>query len=198
MKSRSVSRCPRACRLPTLPWIRPLQWLQLPREVGKDPETGKAISANVGRFGPYLKVGELFASLPKDEDVLTIGLNRAIDLIVEKRESLAKRLIRSMGDHPETGDSIEAYKGKFGPYLKSGKLMASLPKTADVETMTLDDAVKLLPPRARRRRKRARAKPRRRSRRRKPSAPPRLKQQPRREQTRRVVRRPPFWQKEAR
>jgi DNA topoisomerase-1 len=121
-----------------------LQWLQLPREVGKDPETGKAISANVGRFGPYLKVGELFASLPKDEDVLTIGLNRAIDLIVEKRESLAKRLLRTLGDHPESGEAIEAYKGKFGPYLKAGKLMASLPKNADVDTMTLEDAVKLL------------------------------------------------------
>jgi DNA topoisomerase-1 len=135
---------PKGVAIATIDLDTALQWLQLPREVGQDPETGKLISANVGRFGPYLKVGELFASLPKDEDVLTIGLNRAIDLIVEKRESLAKRLICSLGNHPETGEAIETYKGKFGPYLKAGKLMASLPKSADAETMTLEDAVALL------------------------------------------------------
>ena len=121
-----------------------LKLLELPRDVGIDPQRGKMITAGIGRFGPYLKSGDLYVSIPADADVLTIGLNRAVDLIVAKQESEAKRLIREFGPHPKTSDEISAYKGRFGPYLKSGKLMASLPKTADVETMSLEEAVKLL------------------------------------------------------
>ena len=123
---------------------RALQLLELPREIGNDPSTGNKISAGIGRFGPYLKSGDLYVQLPPGEDVLTIGLNRAIDLVVAKHESVAKRLIRFIGKHPKTGDDITAYRGRFGPYLKSGKLMANVPKGADIEAMTAEDAAALL------------------------------------------------------
>ena len=123
---------------------RALQLLELPRAIGRDPQTGNAISAGIGRFGPYLKSGDLYVQLPPGEDVLTIGLNRAIDLVVAKHESVAKRLIRVIGPHPKSGDEIVAYKGRFGPYLKSGKLMANVPKNADIEAMTVEEAAALL------------------------------------------------------
>ncbi len=124
------------------------QLLSLPREVGKDPENGQMILANTGKFGNYLKSGDLFVQLPADEDLFTIGLNRAVDLVVAKRESVAKRLIREFGPHPKSGDAIAAYKGRFGPYLKAGKLMANVPKNADIEAMTIEEAAAILDTRA--------------------------------------------------
>ncbi len=121
-----------------------LSLLSLPREVGLNPQTGKMISAGIGRFGPFLKSGDLYASLPAGDDVLTVGLNRAVDLIVAKIESEAKRLIRVIGQHPETGADITAYKGRFGPYIKSGKVMANVPKSVDIEALDLETAVKML------------------------------------------------------
>ncbi len=123
---------------------RALQLLELPREIGRDPQTGNNITAGIGRFGPYLKTGDLYVQLPPGEDVLTIGLNRAIDLVVAKHESVAKRLIRVIGTHPKGGAEITASKGRFGPYIKSGKLMANVPKGADIEAMTVEEAVALL------------------------------------------------------
>ncbi len=123
---------------------RALQLLELPRGIGTDPQTGNQISAGIGRFGPYLKSGDLYVQLPPGEDVLTIGLNRAIDLVVAKHENVAKRLIRSIGRHPKTGDEITAFKGRFGPYVKSGKLMANVPKAVSLETMTVEEAAALL------------------------------------------------------
>ncbi len=121
-----------------------LKLLELPREIGKDPQSGHTISAGIGRFGPYLKSGDLYVQLPADENVLTIGLNRAIDLVVAKHESVAARLIRSFGTDPATGSEIAAYKGRFGPYLKSGKLMANVPKGVDLDALAPDEALALL------------------------------------------------------
>jgi DNA topoisomerase-1 len=121
-----------------------LQLLELPREIGRDPQSGNTISAGIGRFGPYLKSGDLYVQLPADENVLTIGLNRAIDLVVAKHENLAKRLIRDFGKNPKTGDEVTAYRGRFGPYLKCGKLMANVPKGIDLDALALDEAIALL------------------------------------------------------
>ena len=121
-----------------------LKLLELPRQIGTDPQTGNMISAGIGRFGPFLKTGDLYVQIPAGDDVLTIGLNRAVDLVVAKHESVAKRLIRDIGEHPKSKAVITAYKGRFGPYIKSGKLMANVPKTIDIETMSVEDAVALL------------------------------------------------------
>ena len=82
--------------------------LALPREVGRHPETGEPILAGIGRYGPWLRHEDSYAAIPADEDVLAIGLNRAVDLIADKeiRESRArgpKQVLRKLGPHPDDG-----------------------------------------------------------------------------------------------
>ncbi len=113
--------------------------LSLPRLVGLHSETGEKIEAGVGRFGPYVKMGAIFASLDRDDDVLHLGFNRAMDLIAKKQES-----IRSLGPHPKDGAPVVARKGRFGPYAQWGKTVANLPRGADLTTFTLNEAVVLL------------------------------------------------------
>ena len=122
--------------------------LSLPREVGKHPETGQPIKAGIGRFGPYLQHERIYASIPADEDVLTIGINRAVDLIKTKTERAAQSKLRDIGRHPKDDKDIALYKGRFGPYLKHGRTMATLPKDVDADTLTLEAAVALVDARA--------------------------------------------------
>jgi DNA topoisomerase I len=113
--------------------------LSLPRFVGLHPESGQKIEAGVGRFGPYVKMGAIFASLDRDDDVLHIGLNRAMDLIGKKQDS-----IRSLGDHPKDGVPVVARKGRFGPYAQWGNTVANLPRGVELQDFTLEQAVALL------------------------------------------------------
>jgi DNA topoisomerase I len=121
-----------------------LKLLSLPREVGKHPETGQPIKAGIGRFGPYLQHERVYASIPADEDVLTIGINRAVDLIKTKTERAAQAKLRDIGRHPKDDKDIALYKGRFGPYLKHGRTVATLPKDVDPDALTLDAAVALI------------------------------------------------------
>ena len=113
--------------------------LSLPREVGAHPQTGDMIEASIGRFGPYLKYQGKFASLPKDEDVLAIGINRSVDILAEA----AKKAGRTLGNHPD-GGTIEMKKGRFGPYIEHNKLRAPVPRGTDMETVTLEMALEWL------------------------------------------------------
>ncbi len=113
--------------------------LSLPRLVGVHPETGQKIEANIGRFGPYVKMGALFASLDRDDNVLHLGLNRAMDLIAKKQES-----VRTLGAHPKDGGDVIVRKGRFGPYVQWGNMVANLPKGREMTDMALDEAVALL------------------------------------------------------
>src|SRR3954452_21368649 len=119
--------------------------LSLPREIGKHPETGEAITAGIGRFGPYLKHGAAFASLSADDDVLTIGLNRAVTLLAEAKNGQRRgpQLLREIGRHPE-GGAIGVYRGRYGPYVSHDGVIASLPKGADPDSYALDEAIALL------------------------------------------------------
>jgi DNA topoisomerase-1 len=122
-----------------------LRLLALPRELGRHPETGEAILAGIGRFGPYIKHGTIFKSLAPDDDVLTIGVNRAVVLFAEpvaQRRS-GPRLLRELGEHPE-GGAVAVYAGRYGPYVSHDGVIASLPRTADPDTFSLDQAVPLL------------------------------------------------------
>lgn len=122
-----------------------LALLSLPREIGKHPESGKTISAGLGRFGPYLLHDAKYTSLKGDDDVLTIGINRAVSLIAEKK-LFAKSTItplKVLGSHPEGGE-IAIYGGRYGNYVKHGKINATLPKDSEVESYTLDEAMQLL------------------------------------------------------
>ncbi|WP_207476180.1 type I DNA topoisomerase [Arenibaculum pallidiluteum] len=121
-----------------------LKLLALPRDVGPHPETGEMISAGIGRFGPYLKHGSVYKSLPADDDVLEIGLNRAVVLLGEAAKRAAAVPGRALGDHPADGKPVMLHSGRFGPYVKHGSLMASLPRSAEPESFTLEAAVELL------------------------------------------------------
>ncbi len=113
--------------------------LSLPRLVGKHPETGQDMEAGLGRFGPYIKMGSIFASLDKDDDILSIGVNRAVDVIGRKLAS-----VRIVGQHPKDGADIQVRKGRFGPYLQHGQMVANLPRTLTMDDVTMDGALALL------------------------------------------------------
>jgi len=126
-----------------------LALLELPRLLGQHPETGKDVRAAIGRFGPYVMHDGTFASLKSTDDVLAIGLPRALELFELKKAGPGKRgLVRVVGPHPVDGESIEAYVGKFGPYVKHGGINATLPKNLPVEDVTVELAVELLAERA--------------------------------------------------
>ena len=113
--------------------------LSLPRLVGLHPEGGEKIEAGLGRFGPYVKMGSIFASLDKDDDVLVLGLNRAVDLLAKKLAS-----VRSIGAHPADQQPVMVKKGRFGPYAQHGTMVATLPRGVMMDDITLDEAVALL------------------------------------------------------
>jgi DNA topoisomerase-1 len=118
-----------------------LALLSLPRDVGPDAETGEMITAAIGRFGPYIKLGGTYVSLKGDDDVLTIGLNRAVHLMAEAPR---KDPPRELGPHPKDSKPVTQRAGRWGPYVKHGKLMATLPKDMDKDSITLEQAVALL------------------------------------------------------
>jgi DNA topoisomerase I len=130
-----------------------LNLLSLPREVGKNPETGEPIKAGIGRFGPYVQHEKTYASLEQGDDVFTIGLNRAVTLIAEK---IAKGPGRGrfkvdpgkvLGDHP-SGGSIAVKNGRYGPYVTHDGTNATLPSDLTPETVTLAQAIELIDARA--------------------------------------------------
>src|SRR5712692_10186598 len=122
-----------------------LRLLALPREIGRHPETGEPIIAGIGRFGAYIKHGTSFTSLGADDDVLTIGLNRAVVLLAEPASERRRgpQLLRTLGAHPE-GGTVGLYQGRYGPYVSHDGIIASLPKGADPDAFTLEAAVELL------------------------------------------------------
>jgi DNA topoisomerase-1 len=126
-----------------------LKLLALPREVGLDAD-GEAVMAGINRYGPFVQRGRTYARLDRDDDVLTIGMNRALTLLEEKGGRGGRRgggtasAGKTLGEHPEDGKPIELRDGRFGPYLKWNKLNASLPKGTDPETLAFDAAVEIL------------------------------------------------------
>jgi DNA topoisomerase-1 len=146
---------------------RALGLLSLPREIGKHPEDGEPIVAGVGRFGPYVQHGKTYANLTAGEDVLTIGLNRAVALIEEKRAKGGRKGRRggdpgrALGEHPDKGGPIVVKTGRYGPYVSHDGVNATLPADLTPETITLEQAVGLLEARSTRGgKKRGDAKPR--------------------------------------
>jgi len=133
---------------------RALALLALPREVGIHPEDNEPIIAGVGRFGPYVKHGKTYANLEEGDDVLNVGLNRAVTLIAEKKANpnRGRRFGtdpgKVLGEHPDKGGPIVAKKGRYGPYVSHDGINATLPGDKTPETITLEEAVSLLDARA--------------------------------------------------
>lgn len=136
-----------------------LTLLSLPRELGSHPDTGKPIVAGMGRFGPYLLHDGKYTSL-KNDDVLTIGINRAVAVLSDAKPTKSSEPIRTLGTHPEDNSTIAIYDGRYGPFVKHGKTNASLPKGTDVNSFTLDEALALLEKKIPAKAKKAPAKPR--------------------------------------
>ena len=121
-----------------------VQLLDLPRTLGLHPETGNPIKANIGRYGPYVQHERTFASLKPAEgdNVLTIELDRALELIAQKRQKSAP--LRTLGAHPASGKPIDVFEGRYGPYVKHEKTNATIPKDMDKDQITLEQAVQLV------------------------------------------------------
>ncbi len=131
-----------------------LALLALPREVGMHPEDGEPIIAGVGRFGPYVKHGKTYANLDSGEDVLTVGLNRAVSLIAEKKANPGRSRRfgadpgRPLGEHPDKGGPVVVKNGRYGPYVSHAGINATLPADMSPDNVTLEQAIGLLEARA--------------------------------------------------
>lgn len=135
------SSLPRGMKTADITLEKAIDLLLLPKELGVFPETGEKIVANVGRFGPYIQSGKIFASVPKDEDILEIGLNRAIALLMDKKAKMAP--LRIIGPHPEGGD-VGVFSGRFGPVVRHENREANLTRVIVIDDITLEEAIKLL------------------------------------------------------
>ncbi|MCC5904893.1 MAG: type I DNA topoisomerase [Balneolaceae bacterium] len=122
-----------------------IRLLELPRTLGNHPETGKEIKAGVGRYGPFVLHDGTFKSLKKTDDVLEVGLDRAVELLKEKSKGRrGSSAIQDLGNHPETDQPVKVMDGRYGPYIKYGRKNISLPKGTEPEKVTMGDAVRLI------------------------------------------------------
>jgi DNA topoisomerase-1 len=142
------SSLPKGWDAATLTLERACHLLSLPREVGLHPETGKMITAGLGRFGPFVAHDGTYANLPSIDDAFEVGLNRAVTLIAEKQNRGAGRrgqtALKELGEHPSLGGPIEVRDGRYGPYVAHGKVYATLPKGMDPQSVTMEIAVALV------------------------------------------------------
>jgi DNA topoisomerase-1 len=124
--------------------------LSLPREIGAHPETGKPITASIGRYGPYLAHDGKYAKLGSTAEVFETGMNAAVAKLADaasgagRKGGASREPIAVLGKHPESGKDVKAMEGKYGPYVSDGTTHATLPKGADPKTVTLDEAVRLI------------------------------------------------------
>ncbi|MFN7599140.1 MAG: type I DNA topoisomerase [Cereibacter sp.] len=127
---------------------RALMLLNLPRRIGPHPADGQMVEAAIGRFGPYVKHGATYANLADVDEVFTIGMNRAVEVIAQKAArgrgtAAAAQPLRDLGTHPD-GGVVQVMPGRYGPYVKWAKINATLPKDLSPDTVTLDEALALI------------------------------------------------------
>jgi DNA topoisomerase I len=149
-KEAKRSSLPKGWKVEDIDHEKALALLNLPRDVGKHPESGKMISAGLGRYGPFVLHDGTYANLESIEDVFSIGLNRAVTVIAEKQANGGKRggrtaaaALKALGDHPD-GGAITVRDGRYGPYVNWGKVNATLPKGKDPQTVTVEEALVLI------------------------------------------------------
>ncbi len=133
----------------TIDLDRALRLLNLPREVGPHPEDGAMIFAGVGRYGPYVQHNGVYANLASADEVFDLGLNRAVAVLAEKaagrgQTRRAAGPSRELGPHPVSGQPIRVLAGRYGPYVKHGDTNANLPRGADPQTITIEEAAALI------------------------------------------------------
>ena len=126
-----------------------LKFLSLPRQIGLHPETQTPIVSNFGRFGPFILHDGTYVNLESAEEVFTVGINRAVDMLAAKKaKGFSPRgraaALKDLGAHPDGTGTVQVFNGKYGAYVKHGKINATLPKDKTPETVTLDEAVALI------------------------------------------------------
>jgi DNA topoisomerase-1 len=150
------SSIPKGIDAATIDFEKAMQLLSLPREVGIHPTEGGMITAGLGRYGPFIlhdnDGAKTYVNLESIEDVFSVGLNRAVTLLAEKRagggrsrfQRAAPKIIKDLGEHPAEGGSVQVLDGRYGPYVKHGSVNATVPKSKDPASLTMDEAVALI------------------------------------------------------
>ena len=134
-----------------------LQLLSLPKTLGNHSETGEPVTADFGRYGPYIKSGKTNAKLFPPLSPLTVTLDEALPLLAKSKKGSVE--LRTIGNHPKTGEALVLKDGRYGPYITDGKVNASIPKELSPDTLLLENAAELIdkrraaPPKKRRRKK---------------------------------------------
>ncbi|MBV6656674.1 MAG: type I DNA topoisomerase [Devosiaceae bacterium] len=138
----------------TMDLERALRLLSLPRLVGQHPESGKDIQAGIGRYGPFVLHDGMYANLDSVDEVFDVGLNRAVAVLAEKAANGgrggrrgAPAALKTLGDHPD-GGAVTVHSGRYGPYVKHGKINATIPKDIEPEAVTMEQALELIAARA--------------------------------------------------
>ncbi|WP_339114267.1 type I DNA topoisomerase [Thioclava sp. GXIMD2076] len=138
---------PKTWSLEDLDLDKAMLLLNLPREIGPHPEDGEMIESAIGRFGPYVKHLKTYANLPSVEDVFTVGMNHAVELLAQKAarggRGAAAKPLKELGDHPD-GGAVSVMPGRYGPYVKWEKVNATIPKEVEPEQVTMEQAVEWL------------------------------------------------------
>ncbi len=137
---------PKGWEIEAMDLEKALMLLSLPRPVGPHPEDGEMIEAGIGRYGPFVKHGKKYANLPEVDEVFTIGMNRAVEVLAAKPErgrAAAAEPLKELGEHPD-GGALAVMKGRYGPYVKWDKVNATLPKDMEPEAITLEQAIELV------------------------------------------------------
>ncbi|WP_394689815.1 type I DNA topoisomerase [Hoeflea sp.] len=148
-KEAKRSSLPKGWAVDSIDHEKALALLSLPRDIGQHPESGKMISAGLGRYGPFVLHEKTYANLESIEDVFSIGLNRAVSVIAEKiakgpgRGRGTPAALKTLDDHPD-GGPITVRDGKYGPYVNWGKINATLPKDKDPASVTMEEALELI------------------------------------------------------
>jgi DNA topoisomerase I len=146
---------PKDIPIDTLTFELALKLLALPRTVGNHPETGEIITANLGRYGPYLAHNKKYAKLQTTEDVFNVGMNMAVALLAAPPKFGARGApraavpaLKDLGEHPVSSMPVKVLSGRYGAYVTDGTTNATLPNNMDPLDMTMDVAVNLLAERA--------------------------------------------------
>ncbi|ADG68026.1 DNA topoisomerase I [Planctopirus limnophila DSM 3776] len=121
-----------------------LEYMKLPKALGPHPETGKVVKAGIGMYGPYVHHDKTYKSLDKTDDILQMTMERALELLAQARVRVPVAPLKELGAHPVDGDPVQIFEGKYGPYIKHGKTNATIPKERELDSVTLEEAVRLL------------------------------------------------------
>ncbi len=137
---------PKNMKMDDLNLDQAVKLLSLPRDIGLHPESGTMIIGGIGRFGPYIKHEKEFYSLPKDDDLLSVGINRAVDIIAtpKKKRAAQSKPLKIIGKHPIDKKDIPLYNGKYGHYIKYNNINITIPKSYDIDELSIEIAIELI------------------------------------------------------